>query len=305
MSDKNPNGLLIDLDPITINDNHSIPHYIYQYRFNTDVFWMIFDRYGSITDSAIRVESCKKIAELLIQIYTPEEYRIAENLARLYKSAKDEKRSQQYQRMADLNQSLGLLYQQGLTIINSHNEDWKDREFSWAIALLSTLSKKMKYHFSFLECELIFKEVYDIAAKHYGPEFDTTINCLNDLGIFYADYGKYDEAEPLLKQALEIRERVLDPDHPDTADSLNNLAGLYNNQGRYSDAEPIFKRALEIRERVLGANHSDTADSLNNLAILYKNQGRYSDAEPLLKRALEIRERMLEADHPDTAASLK
>lgn len=339
-SDESPDGLLIDLDPITIMDKYSIPHYLCRYHFSADLFWMIFDRYG-ITNQDERVKRSKEMAEILIRLYVPEEDRIAATLARLFKYVGDKERTQQYQRMSDYSQNIDLSYQQAMIIINSPKDDWNDWDYQWAIGLLSALSKKMKYHFSFLECELILKEAYDLAAKHYGPEFDTTIECLSVLGIFYFEYGRYGEAEPLLKWALEIRERVYGMDHH-TAASLNNLAVLYDKQGRHEEAEPLYKRALEIRERVygmdpttlnnlaelyrsqgryeeaeplykkvleifervLGANHLNTARTLSNLAILYDNQGRYEEAEPLHKRALEIFERGLGANHPNMASLL-
>lgn len=302
-SNENPDGLLMELDPFTITDKYSVPHHLCCYQFSDNLFWMIFDRYG-ITNQDERVKRSKEMAETLFNLYTPEEYRIATTLARLFKYAGDVERSNQYQRMVDFNQNINLLYQQATAIINSPKDDWNDWDYRWAIGLLSALSEKMKYHFSFLECELIFKKAYNLAVNHYGPEFNTTIFCLNDLGIFYVEYGKHEEAEPLLKQVLEIRERVLGANHLDTANSLNNLAGLYENQGRHEDAEPLFKQAFEITKQILGVDHPNTARLLNNLAGNYHSQYRYKEAELLYKQVLQIKEKVLGTAHLDTATSL-
>ena len=138
-------------------------------------------------------------------------------------------------------------------------------------------------------------------AIDYKPEYP---EALNNLGLTWIDWGRYQTAEMVLLEARETNVRLLGDRHPDVASSINNLALVYQAQGRYREAEPLCQQALEMRKELFGEQHLDVAASLNNLAALYRSQGRYEQAEPFYRQALEMRQELLGDKHPDVAASL-
>ena len=60
-----------------------------------------------------------------------------------------------------------------------------------------------------------------------GPDYTSTLNTVNNLGLLYGDQGKLAEVEQMYLRALAGKERALGSDHTSTLNTVNNLGLLY------------------------------------------------------------------------------
>jgi hypothetical protein len=111
---------------------------------------------------------------------------------------------------------------------------------------------------------------------------------LHNLGIVYADEGKYPQAEQAYDRALAIKEKSLGPEHPNVATTLIGLGIVYWRDGRYPQAEQAYDHALAIEEKTLGPEHPYVAQTLGNLGFLYMAQQDWVKAEHSYQRATDV-----------------
>lgn len=102
-------------------------------------------------------------------------------------------------------------------------------------------------------------------------EVENTSDDYLDIGVLYAQKGKYQKAEELFQKVAK--------ENPSSAKVHNNLGFVYLKAGKYDVAEKEFKDALRI----------DPASVLPyyNLACLYSRKGMEVEALIYLKRALK------------------
>jgi len=105
---------------------------------------------------------------------------------------------------------------------------------------------------------------------------------MNNLGLTYHDWGKFDLALPLFVEVLEKFKKKLGENDPHTLTAMNNLALTYRSKGQIDLALPLYIATLKGRQASLGADHPDTLHSMNNLAGTYLLVQKYAEAEPLL-----------------------
>jgi tetratricopeptide (TPR) repeat protein len=79
--------------------------------------------------------------------------------------------------------------------------------------------------------------------KALGPDHSSTLNPVNNLGLLYADQGRFADAERMYNRALGGYEKALGPDHSSTLNTVYNIGLLYRQQGRLADAERMFNWA--------------------------------------------------------------
>jgi signal transduction histidine kinase/tetratricopeptide (TPR) repeat protein len=89
---------------------------------------------------------------------------------------------------------------------------------------------------------------------------------LNNYGLLFKNYGKYDEALEKFYEALILSEKhsLLD----NTSNTLNNIGTIKSNTGENEEAISVFKKALEIEK--VNKNKSNIASIYTNLAIVYQ-----------------------------------
>jgi tetratricopeptide (TPR) repeat protein len=155
------------------------------------------------------------------------------------------------------------------------------------------------------EAEKLFQHALHTFEKVLGPEHNSTLVTLRNLGALYVDQGKYQEAEPLLREALAQRENIVGANHPSTAAALHQLAVLHQQQGKYQEAEQGLRRALYIYENTVGLEHPDTAATLHEMARLLATQKKYEQAKYLYLQVLSIDEKLLGPEHPSMADTLQ
>lgn len=113
-----------------------------------------------------------------------------------------------------------------------------------------------------------------------------------DLGLLYANMGRFNTAEYYTSEALAIREQTLGKNSKAYASSLNNMAVLYNETGRYNESESFFSEAIQMVQAQLGANSLEYAIVLNNQAILFARIGRTEQAVEKLNEAIAIHDQL-------------
>lgn len=93
-----------------------------------------------------------------------------------------------------------------------------------------------------------------------GPENESTLDIVNNLGVLYADQGKLAEAEWIHERALLGKEKVLAAEHTSTVDTINEYLGLVHkdqgNLGDLTEAERMYHR----QERDDSEAESDISD---------------------------------------------
>ncbi|SLM38812.1 nb-arc and tpr domain protein [Lasallia pustulata] len=60
------------------------------------------------------------------------------------------------------------------------------------------------------EAEAMYRRALKGYEKAWGPEYTSTLDTVNNLGILYADQGKMAEAEAMYRRALEGKEKAQD-----------------------------------------------------------------------------------------------
>src|SRR5262249_13199665 len=103
-----------------------------------------------------------------------------------------------------------------------------------------------------------------------------------NLGVVYADLGRYGDAEAEYRTALRLRENE---------EAFENLAGIMAYQHRDADAIEFYRRALAL-------SRPDFRLSMN-VADSYRRLGRGSDARGAYKAGLALAEDALRDDPRD------
>ncbi|KAL9024121.1 MAG: hypothetical protein Q9196_006743 [Gyalolechia fulgens] len=146
---------------------------------------------------------------------------------------------------------------------------------------------------------------YTEAEKMYqraldGYEGPNTLYTITNLGIVYRIQGNYIKAEKMYQRALDENEKLYGPDDPSTLDAVGNLGVLRRNQGKYTEAEKMYQRVLDGYEKARGPNHPSTLNTVHNLGALYCHQHRYTEADKMFQLALDRRTKALGPNHIST-----
>lgn len=122
---------------------------------------------------------------------------------------------------------------------------------------------------------------------------------LNEMGLVFFRYERYDSADDAYRRAVEIYEQS--PADEKTiaalATTLNNRAALELRRGSPEKAEALYLRVIELRRSAFGEEHAAVAFSLNELATLYHGLGRLDEAAELYRQSLTIEEALLGSTH--------
>jgi tetratricopeptide (TPR) repeat protein len=172
---------------------------------------------------------------------------------------------------------------------------------------LATLLNKAHAHTKAIEWHLavpLYEQATRQAARRFGRDHETTINCRFLVGWAQFRGGNIDKAQPLLEDVVTSCEGKLGKDHLQLAGPLMLLACIHRNRGEYAVAEQHARRSLAIRAAQLPGDSTDVADSQFVLGtVLFKN-GKLAQAEPFYRRALATRRAKLAKNAIEIAESL-
>ena len=147
--------------------------------------------------------------------------------------------------------------------------------------LVDVLVDFFHLHSYWPEWERLLQPALEVAralGDRHG-EAQTLVN----LGLVYADQGRWEEAIACYEKALETF-RALGDRHGE-AKTLMGLGNVYQLQGRWEEAIACYEKALEIFHE-LGDRHGEGA-TLTNLGLVYADQGRWEEAIANYEKALE------------------
>lgn len=127
---------------------------------------------------------------------------------------------------------------------------------------------------------------------------------LDDIGLFYLDYGHLDKAEPCFKEALDLRIEVLGQDHATVAYSYSNFALLYLHREDHKNCEVFCQSALDLYQKSAKTNVVAHADVHTTLGQCLHRQKKNKEALASFEKALNIRRIRGESMEMATAESL-
>ncbi len=131
------------------------------------------------------------------------------------------------------------------------------------------------------------ERVLELHKASLGPNHETTLVDMSDLGQVYMSMRRFGDAEKLMVASLAAKRVLHGNDNRSTQKTVNNLGSLYRLQKRYAEAETLLTEGYETRRRILGPDDEDTLKSTNNLGALRMTQGRPAEAEPYFREAAE------------------
>jgi len=109
---------------------------------------------------------------------------------------------------------------------------------------------------------------------------------LNEIGLIYKAWGKYDQAIEYYKKSLKIREEI--GDRRGEGVTLNNIGMVYDAWGKYDQAIEYYKKDLKICQET--GDRQGEGVSLNNIGMVYYAWGKYDQAIEYYEKSLKIRE---------------
>ena len=137
-----------------------------------------------------------------------------------------------------------------------------------------------------------------------GAEHPSSLNALNDVGVYYADLGQYEKALPFYKKALEGYLATSGLEQPSALITALNIAASYSKLNTPKSATPLLQAVVEVRTRTLGPTHPETLEVMVSLGSNYLATDRAADAESVFTAVLDSRMERYGVAHPDTLISL-
>jgi tetratricopeptide (TPR) repeat protein len=156
------------------------------------------------------------------------------------------------------------------------------------------------YHGRYQEAEVMYQQSLIGCVRAVGPDHESTLDTVQNLGILYRNQSRFAEAETMYERALTGYEKSLGLDHESTLNTIICLGLVYINQDRLTEAEATLGRALTRCERALGLDHLSTLSAVHSLGIVYNKQRRVAEAQAMFERAFTGCEKSLGSDHEST-----
>jgi len=179
------------------------------------------------------------------------------------------------------------------------------------LGALGGLATALRGQGRYAEAEPFARQALRRCARLFGARSFETAARLNDLGVLYKYWGKYERAARAYARARTILESGLEsgfesgaPDDATLGTLLYNLAGLAHARGEHAAAEPLVRSALERLERALGTEHPDVGAGHATLGAILQGEGRLDEAQRAYGEALRIVEQAYGGEHPDVALVL-
>jgi serine/threonine-protein kinase len=213
---------------------------------------------------------------------------------------------------AELNQTLGVLYQQlgkfdradslleaalasRRAVLGADHPD-----VARSLVALGTLRRKQA---RLEESERLIREGLDLARRRLPPGHPTIANATAALGQVLVDRGEYDQAIPVIEDALRLF-GARDTASAEYASTLTDLANTHFYAGHYPVADSLNRRVLAMSRRLYGDRHPHVAEDLANLGQIQQMLGTYVRAEEYYRQAFDIAQAWYGMNHPETASYL-
>jgi tetratricopeptide (TPR) repeat protein len=149
-----------------------------------------------------------------------------------------------------------------------------------------------------------FNRTYRSLEKLFGRDNDTTLDCLNQIGLTHNELGNYEQGAETFRRLVDLRRQGSPPGDHDLSCALNNLANSYRTLGHFELALPLFEEALANIERGPDKGGPIEATTVSNLALLHKSIGDESAVLPLMEKSYRITASTLGMNHIGTALAM-
>jgi tetratricopeptide (TPR) repeat protein len=138
--------------------------------------------------------------------------------------------------------------------------------------------------------------------QHAGDDL-TTINFINDLGVFRGGKGDWPGAEAALRETANRARVSLGPTHFATLSALGSLSIALTRQQKYAEAETVLREVVALR-RQAKTERPGLIRALTSLGIVLRDTKRYVEADKLLREAESIARENAEARKTLLASAL-
>lgn len=110
---------------------------------------------------------------------------------------------------------------------------------------------------------------------------------MNDLGVLYYRWGKFDQAKVWYEKSLELTEKLYSKEHVEHAMTSSNLGWVHIKLGNLDKAEKYFKDCLQIRTQKIPESFL-TAESHSDLAWLYYLMEKLAESATSYRSAFNL-----------------
>lgn len=135
---------------------------------------------------------------------------------------------------------------------------------------------------------LLIKQANELYRKSGREASSESVDCINNLGLYYVRIGQPDLSIPYYQKALTLSNSLNGPKNLRSATILGNLASEYWGVGRAEDAIEMMEQSLGIREALLGPDSREVARALQNMSLFYSHQGLFEKSYQLILRSQKV-----------------
>jgi Flp pilus assembly protein TadD len=100
-----------------------------------------------------------------------------------------------------------------------------------------------------ISVDLLYLRALAIRKKVFGTESHQAIASMNDLGVGYAEEGKFPEAEQAFAETVALLLRKTQQDPATLAIVYTNMSNLFDMEGKHRKARKMAERARACREQ--------------------------------------------------------
>lgn len=287
-TDDNPNGILLEIDSLTIPKSDGSQNTLWRYWFVSELHWLALERYGFFNERRPGKEDSQKgemtvaLVTALDQTYAPGQRFVAASLARLMKSVGQPEVAQHYHRMATYLAARESTQENAFHLLTINKDDWERWRRGHAARFLIEAGKALFDTIPHHDTGKLFEEASKLAneADYKIDEAYARYWC----GFVFSSEGDIDSAKKCAMESLRIFRLIGKKRGISTALSL--LGELDLNAGRYESAHKRVKEAMRI-SRELG-DHRGKAVSLTLLAQISFAQSCHAEARREAREALKI-----------------
>ncbi|MBF0449902.1 MAG: CHAT domain-containing protein [Candidatus Magnetomorum sp.] len=139
------------------------------------------------------------------------------------------------------------------------NFKMKSEERMNAHRLLAEIYQKQK---KYPAAEKHYQQAYMIQKDMLGDRHKQTLNLLDQMGLFYCQWGKTQKAAQAYQTLNQLYQEMFGNNHRKTLSVVDRLAKLFLDSQQYTNARPYAAQALKICTEIYGNTSLYTIDAM-------------------------------------------
>ncbi len=153
-----------------------------------------------------------------------------------------------------------------------------------------------------LEGIALLEDVRERSTLALGELDDCSLECNENLAIYYTMAGRKEDAEAIFKLCFANYARKYGAEHSETLVAASNYANFLRTEERFDEAEPVYISTLEQLRKTLGPEHPHTLTIAQGLGRVWTLLGKMDAAEELLRETETL---LIEQLGPDSEEALE